>query len=158
MKYYIAKSNIESNLNEPASVRPDIIAVPACVPQTNLFPGECLIIFSQKIDPLQILHLDLLTLHVPRLVSANGTYGKYYDRFDDIFLGLYSGNFEGLTKPSGLPAFYIGMTGNGIVTSFPYQINDFSGPDHYSLLLVNNTKNMTLDAVVTGSFRIYLSE
>ena len=136
-----------------------IVTVPISLPQTEirgLGIGDSLLLSSLQITLGQRIRLRWLGLHVPKPFFGTGPIIKANDDFGAVYLGLYSGGFGQLNRPSGKPLVVLNLDAPGTTQTNPYVYYDFSAPDLYSLLIVNNMSNYNVEAIVTGSFRAYL--
>ena len=130
--------------------------IPFATPQTEVRPGKCIVLASVKIALGQRMRVRWFGMSVPRIYSGNAaSLVKRNPWFTTAFAGVYSGDFEGIDEPCGMPLAWVGVDGAGFVATNPHARADFSQPDIYSMVLVNNTTEAILDCVVTGSVQIF---
>jgi len=136
------------------------ISVPFCIPQTELRSvsgeGDSVLVSALKLSSGQKLKIRWLGLHVPRDFYGSGTLDRLIDEYPAVYCGLYAGEFSNILKPAGRPLLWAGLDGTGYTqANVVYDPAVFSSPDTYTILLINNLKNYTIEASVSGCFRVY---
>lgn len=91
----------------------------------------------------------------PNLESNLQVGAKVSSEYENIFLGLYSGQFEKADQVTGAPIFLLESPGSGVVSTDPRYKIDIDSPGQYTLMLVNNTTGFDFEVVVNGAFKLY---
>jgi hypothetical protein len=137
----------------------EILMVPISLPQTEIRslggPGDSLVVSSVRLDSNQLLRLKWLELTVSKISGAGPT-TKTNDAYGFVYCGLYSGGFDHLNRPSGKPLVALNLDTPGTLGVNPRDRFDFSSPDLYTIMVVNNLLGYNVEATVTGSWRLYL--
>lgn len=131
------------------------LTAPVSLPQTRLEPGEALVVASVCLKFGQVARYRLLSLQVVQtLLRSTSATQRLNSGLPGAYVGLFSGAFDVIRKPCGLPLLWIGLDGVGYRFSNPNTYQDHSSPDVYTVMAVNNTDNQAFDVVVTGALRV----
>jgi hypothetical protein len=132
----------------------NMLSIPVGCPQTELDPASTLVISTLCLKLGQVMRLRFLGINVVNAFSKVNNVTKINSGMPGCYVGLFSGAFDTIRRPSGVPIVYVGQEAAGVQQTNTATYWDISQPDIYSLVLVNNTNERTYEAVVTGSMRV----
>lgn len=130
-----------------------VIDLPIAVPATELRRGDSIICASVDLKLGQRIRYRWAQLQLITILNA-GTPDKIISNLGMVYLGFYSAGFTQLNKPTGIPINALSADLVGVNASNPYIFFDFSSPDTYSVLLVNNTTNLDFEVTANGAMRL----
>ena len=133
-----------------------IISLPFSCPETQLKANTSLFLSTVYIPlgyVLRARYLSVNMISATRVASqAQYLVNPYYNL---VFAGLYSGEYNELHGPTGAPIYSLNVSNLGTTTSFYTDFSDFSSPDYYTLILVNNTFNFDYNVTVSCALKLY---
>jgi hypothetical protein len=156
------------------------LTIPFGLPETRLLAGHSLIVASLRVNLGQVARVKVLNFHVLRVLSTltqevttnvtsnDGTSFSYQlhqqvpttafllsnQKLGLGYAGIFSSDFTNVKEPTGTPLCYAAAPDTGIYVLSPYNRYDFSSPDVYHVVVVNNTNHLDLDVCVTGAFSV----
>lgn len=126
-----------------------VITVPACLPQTELYRGQSLVVATWQLQHGQKILLRSLSLTVLRVLNPGPV-----PTYANTALGAASVGFYldgALTSPLALAS----VRTVGTATANPFAVCTVRTPGRYTVTVANNTHNLDLAVCVTGGFRVY---
>jgi|SRR4051812_6497771 hypothetical protein len=132
-----------------------ILDVSASIPQVELRRGSSIVLAQINLTEGQRLRLRWLSIRLLRLLN-NPTPVKICTGLGLVYAGIYGSGFDGLSRPSGSPIVGVALNTPSYRALNPYHFRDFTSPDSYEVLLVNNTENVDLDVTASGVLRYFI--
>lgn len=126
--------------------------IPIVLPQTEIRRNSAVVIQSFEVEAGERVKLKWLGMQVLQQLS-NEDDTKVTAAFKSVYVGIWSG-MEGLARPAGAPIMRVGADVPSFKSINPYYVREFTAPDHYQVVLVNNTLGNDYDVVVTGVLRL----
>jgi len=126
-----------------------IVNIPITLAQTELRRSKSIRIGDWAVKLGQKLQVKCLTVHLVKVLTP----GPLAD-YNNTALGMASvGVYFGPMMCS--PLVYASAGNVGAFTVNPFTTYTFLSPGIYSVVLSNNTNNLDLSVVVTGSLKLY---
>jgi hypothetical protein len=125
------------------------LALPIALAQTELRRGKQIQIMQFDLKSGQLLELRCLNLHLIKVLTP-GVIPDYINRS----LGLASvGVYEG-SMLTGAVALVKGLQ-VGVSQFNQWSVRRFISPGSYEVVISNNTRNIDVSVVVTGTLKVY---
>lgn len=122
------------------------------VQQCRLEPLASLPVAYVYLTAGQLFRLRWLSVHLVRVLSDEVPV-KLNPGLGSVYAGLYP-NGSVLRAPPGQPLAYTPVDVPGVNQTSPCFYYDLESSGTYTILLVNNLTNASVDVVCTGSFRV----
>lgn len=126
-----------------------ILTIPVSLPQTELLGGKSIEISQIQLGLGQSFELRSLTLHLLQVLTPGVS-----PLFNTTSLGLASVGVYLTSMLTGSPALVQTAT-PGAVSYNPNAPAKFSSPGLYTFVASNNTSNLGLSIIVTGSVKLF---
>lgn len=139
MTSYISTANFAS-----------VLTIPVSLPQTELLGGKSIEIAQVNLKLNQEFELRSMTLHLLKILTPGTT-----PIMNTTSLGLVSVGVYLTGMLTGSPAF-VQLTVPGAASYRPSAPAKFSSPGLYTFVVSNNTSNVGLSVIVTGSAKLFL--
>jgi len=130
-----------------------IVDLPIGLAQAKLPRATSIVMASIVVGLGQRLRLGWLSLQLVRLSAT--TPSRLNTSLGIAYVGVFAGGAELARIPTGTALCVISLNGPFVKLLNPYVARDMEGPDVVNVVAVNNTSNVDMEVVVTGSAKLY---
>ena len=120
--------------------------------QSRLAPLAALPVVYVYLTPGQLFRLRWLAVHLVRILTDEAPV-KLNAGLGSVYAGLYQDG-AAVRTPPGHPLAYTPVDVPGANQTSPCFYHDLESGGTYTIMVVNNLTNASVDVVVTGSFRV----
>ncbi len=133
------------------------LQIPFNLPQATLQPNTAEQVAILTLAPGQNLQLRWLSVHLVKLnIQPFIAPTKVNPSLGTVYAGLVGDRAAFLTAPSGRPLVYVPVELPGVAANPPAFITELN-PGTYSLIVVNNLLETTVEVSCCGAFRVTLN-
>ena len=125
-----------------------VLNTPIALPQTELRRGKTLNIASVTVAAGQSLELRSLTANLLNLLTSGAVPHLHNKALGYVSVGVYSSTMVCSS------AALLTMQSPGVATLNPFIPRIFSAPGTYHVIVSNNTSNIDMTVVVTGTLKL----
>lgn len=133
------------------------LSIPFNLSQARLEPDTAQPVAYFNLALGQRMRLAWFQVHFIRVVAAAAPPTKVNSALAAVYAGLYGSGANYITEPSGQRLTNGPCEIPGVNSTDPNFYEDFSTPDVYSVMVVNNFSDAAVDVTITGAFSVELT-
>ncbi len=127
----------------------EVIALPLCLPQTELRRGQIIQAATIQLQLGQVLRICYFGIHVVNIITPGVVPAVFTTSAGIASAGVYTGSMIGGS------ACQVALSSPGVREINPFHYREFRSPGIYKVLVSNNTSNVDITMCLTGVAKIF---